>query len=195
MTTIWCMVPEILSATDIIFCHLRPFFVLLPHPLKTQKMKISKKWKHLEIPLIFFILANFLLFYPPNSPKNENFKKKEKKPGAIIILHKCTKSHDYMLYCSRDMVCDRCNCYFSFLGYFLSFYSPNSPKNLNFKKKKKRKIEKNFWRYHHFTHVHHKLWLDDVGLLKYGVRQMGGETDGWTDGRTEKVTYRGGCPT
>ena len=166
-------------------------------PLKTQKMKISKKWKHLEIPLIFFILANFLLFYPPNSPKNENFKKKEKKPGAIIILHKCTKSHDYMLYCSRDMVCDRCNCYFSFLGYFLSFYSPNSPKNLNFKKKKKkkRKIEKNFWRYHHFTHVHHKLWLDDVGLLKYGVRQMGGETDGWTDGRTEKVTYRGGCPT
>ena len=124
------MVPEILSATDIIFCHLRPFFVLLPHPLKTQKMKIS---------LIFFILANFLLFYPPNSPKNENFKEKEKKPGAIIILHKCTKSHDYMLYCSRDMVCDRCNCYFSFLGYFLSFYSPNSPKYLNFKKKKKKK--------------------------------------------------------
>ena len=79
MTTIWCMVPEILSATDIIFCHLRPFFVLLPHPLKTQKMKISKKWKHLEIPLIFFILANFLLFYPPNSPKNENFIKKRKK--------------------------------------------------------------------------------------------------------------------
>ena len=95
------------------------------------------------------------------------------------------------------MVCDRCNCYFSFWGIFLPFYSPNSPKNLNFKKKKKKKIkiEKNFWRYNHFIHVHHKLWLDDVGLLKYGVGQMGGETDEWTYGRTEKVTYRGGCPT
>ena len=30
MTIIWCMVPEILSATDRIFCHFGPFFALLP---------------------------------------------------------------------------------------------------------------------------------------------------------------------
>ena len=41
------------------------------------------------------------IFYPSNSPKNKNFKKKMKKiPGDIIILHKYTKNHDHMLYCS-----------------------------------------------------------------------------------------------
>ena len=30
MTIMWCMVPEISSRTDIIFCHFGPFFVLLP---------------------------------------------------------------------------------------------------------------------------------------------------------------------
>ena len=34
----------------------------------------------------------------------------KRAPGDIIILHKCTKNHDHMLYCSSDMVCDRCNC-------------------------------------------------------------------------------------
>ena len=35
---------------------------------------------------------------PPNSPKKEYIKKKP--PGDIIILHKCTKINDNMLYCS-----------------------------------------------------------------------------------------------
>ena len=30
MTIIWCMVPEIWSSTDRIFCHFGPFFALLP---------------------------------------------------------------------------------------------------------------------------------------------------------------------
>ena len=72
---------------------------------------------------MFFILGTFLPFYPPKSPKNKNFKKKEKKKtsGDIIILHKCTKNLDYMLYCSWDMVCDRCNCCFSFWATFFPF--------------------------------------------------------------------------
>ena len=40
------------------------------------------------------------IFYPPDSPKNENFKKMKRAPGDIIILHKCTKNHDHMLNCS-----------------------------------------------------------------------------------------------
>ena len=40
-------------------------------------------------------------------------------------------------------------------------------------------MKKNTWRYHHFTNVYQELWLDNVQ----------------TDGQTEKVTYRGGCPT
>ena len=50
--------------------------------------------------LSFFILVYFLPFYPTNSKKNEYFKTMKKMPGGIIILHKCIKTHDHMLYCS-----------------------------------------------------------------------------------------------
>ena len=62
----------------------------------------------------FVILGNLLPFYPPNSMKNENIKNEKKNPGDIIILHKCTKNHDHLLCSSREMVRDRCNCYFHF---------------------------------------------------------------------------------
>ena len=82
-----------------------------------------------------------LPFYPPNSQK-QNFLKNEKTPGDIIILHKCTKNHDHMLYCSSDNVHDGCNCYFSFWAIskkklsHLPIYPHNSLKNKNKKKKK-----------------------------------------------------------
>ena len=64
---------------------------------------------------IFVILDCFLLFYPPNNPKNKNFEKLKKDPGDIIILHMCTKNHDQVLYCSLDMQPSKlatanCNC-------------------------------------------------------------------------------------
>ena len=51
---------------------------------------------------------------PPNIPKNQNFGKIKKIPKDIIIFNRCTKIYDQMMYGSWDMVCDRCNCYFSF---------------------------------------------------------------------------------
>ena len=63
-------------------------------------------------------------------------KLKKKTPGDIIILQKSTKNHDYMLYCSWDMTCNKCNCFFHFVLYF-AFYLPSSPKNQNLKKWKK----------------------------------------------------------
>ena len=42
--------------------------------------------------VFIFILSYFLPFYPPNNPKKQNFKKIEKTPGDIIILHMCTKN-------------------------------------------------------------------------------------------------------
>ena len=42
-------------------------------------------------------------------------------PRDSIILHKFTKSHDHTLYCSWDMMCDKCNCYFSFWTIFFLF--------------------------------------------------------------------------
>ena len=72
------------------------------------------------------ILSHFLPFYPTNNPKNQNFEKMKKLPRDIIILHKCTKNHDYMLHCSWDMARDGCNLYFSFWDIF-PFYPSNNP--------------------------------------------------------------------
>ena len=44
MKIIWCMVPEIWSAIDRIFCHFRPFFALLTQ-ITTLKKAILKKWR------------------------------------------------------------------------------------------------------------------------------------------------------
>ena len=81
-----------------------------------------------------FVILDHLFALPPlpNSPKNENNKKMKKTIGDIINLLKCTKNHDHRLYCSSDMVHDRCNwCHF---GLFLPFYPRNSPENEYFKK-------------------------------------------------------------
>ena len=67
-------------------------------------------------------------------------------PGHIIILRRCTKYHYHMLYCSWDMAHDICNCYFSFVDYFLLFYPPNSPK-IKKKKKKRKKLLEISWFY------------------------------------------------
>ena len=64
-------------------------------PLTTQKIETLKNWKK---------------------------KKNKKTPGDIIILHKCTKTHDHMLYCYLDMTCNGFN-YFSFSAIFCPFTS------------------------------------------------------------------------
>ena len=47
---------------------------------------------------IFVILDRFLPFSPHNNLKNQDFEKMKKRPGDIIISHKCNKSHDHILY-------------------------------------------------------------------------------------------------
>ena len=120
--------------------------------------------------------TTFCLFTPLTAWKMKISKKMTKTPGDIIILHKCTKNHDHMLYCSWDMVHDGCN-YFSFRPIFCPFTTLTAQKIKISKKSKSQKNEKNAWRYHHITHVHQKLWLDDVWFLRYGMRQTDGQTD------------------
>ena len=43
---------------------------------------------------------------PLQRPGNQNFEKMKKMPGDIIILHKCTKNYDQIIYGSWDMVRD-----------------------------------------------------------------------------------------
>ena len=74
---------------------------------------------------LFFILGYFLPFLPLLQPKKSKLKKKKKKkiPGDITILHKCIKNHDNMLYCSWDMVYDRCFLFFYF-GLLFALLAP-----------------------------------------------------------------------
>ena len=123
-------------------------------PLWTQKIKILQKWKkHLNIlsflqmftishchmifgfsdrecnrQNFFVILNRFLPFHPSNNLKNQNFEKLKKAPGDIIILHKCTKNHDHMLYCSLEMARNGFNCYFWFWAIFYPFTSLTAQK-------------------------------------------------------------------
>ena len=120
-------------------------------------------------------MSFFLPFYPPNSPKKE-----KKTPGDIIILQNCTKNHSHMLNCSRDMVRDGCNCYFSFWAIFC-YFTTLTGRKINIWKKKR----KNARRYHHFTHGYQKLWSNDLRFLRYGVWQTDGQMDGQMDGRSD----------
>ena len=43
MIAIWCIVNEIWSMTNRMFCYFGPFFAL--NPLTTEKIKVLKKWK------------------------------------------------------------------------------------------------------------------------------------------------------
>ena len=75
---------------------------------------VPEIWHVTDVIVIF----HFWLFFVFLQPKKWKFQKNEKTPGDIAILHKCTKTHDYMLYCSWDLMRDRCNCYFPFWAIF-----------------------------------------------------------------------------
>ena len=94
-------------------------------------------------------------YFPPNRAKITSslssklfhvFEKMKKKPGDIIILHKCAQNYDQMMYGSWDMVHDEC-IFFSFWAIFCPFTPLTAWKIKILKKWKKA------WRYHHFICV------------------------------------------
>ena len=100
------------------------------------------------------ILDCFLLFYPLNNPKNQNFQKMKKKPGDIITLHMCTINDNHMMYGSWDMKRDGQQNFLSFWTIFglltptpLSILPPNNPKNQNFEKLKEMAGDLSFYKY------------------------------------------------
>ena len=82
--------------------------------------------------------CHFGQFFALLPPKNQNFEKMKTSPGDIIILHKCTKNHDHMLYCSWNMLSDGCNCYFSFWAIFCPF-TPVTAQKMKISKNKMKK--------------------------------------------------------
>ena len=123
-------------------------FTVLPPPPKNPKNqtfeKINKCWiyhhfrcafhkpQSYEIQFLryrvrrtefFVILDHFSNFYDPNNPENQNFEKLKKEYGGTIILHRCTKNRNYMMYVSWDMKCDRYR-FLSFWANFCPFFTP-----------------------------------------------------------------------
>ena len=117
----------------------------------------------------------FLTFYPTNNLKNWNFEKLKKGHGDIIILHKCTKYHNHMLYCSWDMAHDIYNFYFSFLTIFV-LLPPLQPKKSKFEKNEIKPLEITSF----YTYVPKIIitWCTVPGIWCM--------TDGWTDEQTDR---------
>ena len=82
---------------------------------------VPEIWHVTDVIVIFHFGLFFALLPPLTAQKIKILKKMKKMPKHIIILHKCNKNHDHMLYCSWDMSLDRCNCYFSFCAIFCPF--------------------------------------------------------------------------
>ena len=123
--------------------------------------------------IIFHFRPFFLPFYPTNSPKNQNFKKMSKAPGGII-LHKYTKYHDHMLYCSWDRACDRCNCDFSFWAIFCTF-TPLTAQKIKILKKWKKYLEiSSFY-----------ICVPKIIIRSYAVPEIWCTTEGRMDGKCD----------
>ena len=145
---------------------------------------IYSSWDIEQNILKLVILGDFLPFYLPKKPKNEDFEK-WKNLLEISSFYTCTKNHNHMMYGSmpRDIFLLYIHLYHKgrswkimlpeiykvrqteiFVILFLPFQPPNNLENQNFK------IDKNTWRYH-FKHFHHKRQPYDVWFLRYGVQR------------------------
>ena len=151
---VWCMVSEMWSTTDRIFCNFGLFFPFYsfsppwpPLTLKAQEIKIKKKWKKkcLEISSRYTSVPRIMI----------------RCYAVLEIWHVMDKIFIFHF------------------GLFLPFYPSNSPKNQHLEKN-----EQKTWRYHQFTQVYQKLWSDDIQFLRYGLRWTDRWTDGQTDGQT-----------
>ena len=92
------------------------FYTIVPKIMITCYIYCSRDMASVRCNCYFSFWAIFCPFTPQ---RNQNFKKLKTNPGDIIILQKCTKNHDLMLYCSWDMACDKC--------IFLSFWAISCP--------------------------------------------------------------------
>ena len=134
------------------------------------------------------ILGCFLPFYSPNSLKNQNFKNMKKMSGDIIILHMCNKIYDRIMYGFWDMVCDRCNFYFSFSAVFCPFTHLTAQKI---------KILKKWKKYQEITSFYISVpkimtrWYTDPEICCTTDSRTDRQMDGQTDGRKKWHTEAG----
>ena len=108
----------------------------------------------------FFTLSSLLII-----PKIKILRKKWNKclEMSSSDVYMCTINEDHTIYGSWNIRWNRE--IFVILGHFLPFQFSENLEHQNLK------IEKNTWRYYHFTHLHHKWQSYDVWFLRYGAWQ------------------------
>ena len=92
-----------------------------------------------------------LIFPFHTAQKMKNFKKNKKSTWRYHNFTQLSKNHDHMLYCSWGMVCDGCNCYFSFWAIFCP--PPLTARKMNFSKKMKNEKKKKHLEISFYTSV------------------------------------------
>ena len=130
----------------------------------------------------FSFWAIFCPFILLTAQKFKIKKKNEKKSPEILSFYTSVTKIMIICYSSWDMVRDGCNCYFSFWAIFLPFYPLTAQKNQNFIKMKR--APGDIIIFHMCTKHYDQMTYSSWDMVHN--RQ--------TDGRTEKVTYIGGCP-
>ena len=83
------------------------------------------------------IFGHFLPFDSPNNPKNQNFEK-VKKPLEILSFYTCVLQMMIIWY-TVPVISNLTYNFISFLANFYPFTLPDSPKNQNINKKRKKK--------------------------------------------------------
>ena len=120
----------------------------------------------------FSFWAIFCPFTPVTTWKMK-ISKKRKRYLEISSFYTCAPKIMIICYNVPEIWCVTDVIVIFQFGLFFVLLPLQQPKNWKFHKN-----EKKPWRYHHFTHVYQKLWLDDVRFLRNGAR--------WTDGRTDR---------
>ena len=138
----WCMLTQIWSATDTIFCHFRPFFALLPNNWQ-QKLRFGKNAKNnlsfytcgpqmmiiwCMVPEISSTTNNFLSFWTIFCPfthlttrKIKILKKWKKLQEVLSFKHEYHKWKSYHVWLLRYGA--RQTEFFCILDHFLPFYT------------------------------------------------------------------------
>ena len=153
------MLTQIWSTTDLIFCHFRPFFALLPHDCP-EKFKFGKNvkctWRYypfryvyhkprsydvwflrykVQRTKVFVILGHFLSFDSPNNPKNQNFE--TKKWNSWRYYYFTLAYHKWQSWCMVPDISSAIDRFFCHFGLFFALYPTNNAENQNFEKMKK----------------------------------------------------------
>ena len=131
---------------------------------------IYSSWDIEQNILKLVILDHFLPFHPTKNPKNQTFEKR-KKLLEMSLFDTCVPKIT-IIWCTVPEILSETDRIFCHFGPFSLFYHPLSPLMIpKVKVLKKKKNEKNAWRYYPFIiHVYHK-WRSWYMVLKYKVEQ------------------------